>query len=428
MEGIGYLWLLAGLFIILLSYTISKKGILSAPTYVISIYTLASFCSISYYSSDFFDFLSEPAKVEFGGVMYLFIILLIFFIPLLMLPRRMDKLSINLDRFKVVYHIVLFISILSLAYSIASNGFEMKNILNDFIDIRNENYENDTKQLNILGRILTGYLSAFNLFAIPVSMLALFIIHYKRNLSIIFFGIAIITPIYNSLVVAGRSEIVNMFLILGFTFFLYKDLVSKKVYEGFIKGFIIMGSLIGLYVIYANLVRFEDEETPASLFLFKYAGESFVNFSGILYPQIVGYTYGISSFGLFRRLFGMTYTSDLSELRTIVERSTGTPGYIFYTFTGNIFRDFGPFFTLIIGALYAKIVSSILPKDETDVVKSGTLILIAFLGYIYLPGLFYFSLYSQIGNISIILAVIIYLYLNGGEQTKVEDITESEKI
>ncbi len=415
-EGVIYLWILAGLFVGLLAYTIKKKGVLNAATYVIGIYTLASFCSISYYSSIFFDFLSEPAKVELPGVLYLFAILLIFFIPLLMLPKRINRYSIDAERFKVIYYIVFSISVICLFYNFLNHGFQVKNLMDDFVDIRNENYENDTVQLNIVGRLITGYLSAFNVFAIPVSMFALFVMKYRKVLSSIFFGIAVATPVYSSFVVAGRSEVVNMILLLGFTFFIFKDLISRKAYKGFMKGLIIMGSLVGIYVLYANFMRFEDEETPASLFLFKYAGESFVNFSGILYPQIIGLTYGASSFGLFRRLIGLSYISDLSELRALVERSTGTPGYIFYTFAGNIFRDFGAVFTLILGGIYAKVVSGILPRTESDAVKTGTLMLISFLGNLYLPGLFYFSLYSQIGNISIILAIILYFYLNSGEQ------------
>ncbi|MCM1503800.1 MAG: oligosaccharide repeat unit polymerase [Muribaculum sp.] len=423
-----YLWLLSAMFIALLAYTINQKGWLSAPTYVIGIYTLASFCSISYYQSDFFDLLSEPAKVELGGVIYLFVILLIFLIPLIKLPPRLDRISVNMERFEVFYYIVLISSVVSLVYNFASHGFEMKNFLAEFTDIRNENYENDTVQLNIIGRIITGYLSALTVFAIPVSMFALFVLRYKRWLSSVFFGIAIAMPIYNSLVVAGRSDIVNMILILGFTFLIFKDLVTKNIYNGFIRGLLVLGSIVGLYVIYANIMRFEDEETPASLYLFKYAGESFVNFSGILYPQIVGYTYGISSFGLFRRMIGLSYTNDLSELRAVVERSTGTPGYIFYTFAGNFFRDFGPIITMLFGAIYAKVVSGILPKTSEGAIKTGTILILAFLGNLYLPGLFYFSLYSQTGNISIIIAIIMYFYLNGGEGTNVqpEEATNEE--
>ena len=418
-NDLTYLWLLAALFIGLLSYTIYHKGWLSAATYVIGIYTLASFCSISYYSSEFFDFLSEPARVELMGVIYLFVILLIFFIPLLKFPRHIDSVSINMDRFSIIYYIVLITSVLSLVYNFANHGLELKNFMAEFADIRNENYENDTVQLNIFGRLITGYLNAFNIFAIPVSIFALFVLKYKRVTSAIFFAISVITPVYNSLVVAGRSDIVNMLLMLGFTFLIFKDLVGRAAYKGFIRGLIILGSIVALYVIYANFMRFEDEETPASLFLFKYAGESFVNFAGILYPQIIGYTYGISSFGLFRRMIGMSYTSDLSELRALVERQTGTPGYIFYTFIGNIFRDFGPIATLLISGIYAKVVSGILPKTKDGAIKGGALLTMAFLGNLYLPGLFYFSLYSQIGNISIILAIIMYFYLNGGEQTAI---------
>ncbi len=425
-NGVIYLWLLSALFVALLTYTIRKKGFLSAPTYVIGIYTLASFCSISYYQSDFFDFLSEPAKVEFFGVIYLFVILLIFFIPLLKMPRSIDRIDVNMERFTIIYYTILISSSICFIYNFASHGLELKNFLAEFADIRNENYESDPVELNIIGRLITGYLSALNIFAIPVSMFALFVLRYKKPLSAIFFGISIVIPVYNSLVVAGRSDIVNMLLILGFTFFIFKDLVGRSAYNGFMKGLIVLGSIVGLYVIYANIIRFEDEETPASLFLFKYAGESFVNFSGILYPQIIGYTYGISSFGLFRRFIGLTYTADISELRAIVERNTGTPGYIFYTFAGNIFRDFGPIITLIFGGIYAKVITGILPRTDDGTMKAGTLLTLAFLGNLYLPGLFYFSLYSQIGNISIIAAVAMYFYLNGGDQTRNNTIIQAE--
>ena len=106
------------------------------------------------------------------------------------------------------------------------------------------------------------------------------------------------------------------------------------------------------------------------------------------------------------------------SLRAFVERKTGTPGYIFYTYIGNFFRDFGAYITALMGIIYCFLMNRSLnlttiktDSGETEM-KCGTWVLFAFLGNMYLPGVFYFTLYSQVGNIAIIIAIALYVFLN----------------
>lgn len=401
-----------------LGYAIVHKGIVSIASYVTLFYTFAAICAVIYYQNPLYGVLSFSTHIQLEGTLYLFFVLLIFAIPLFKFPNKLSKISFNEKRFRVVYYSVFIITAISLIFNIASNGFTLHNFVEDFVDVRNDSYYESEERAGFFEGFMTGYLNAFNYFSIPISLLALFVFRYKPFQSTIFFIIAIASPIYNSLVVAGRSEIVNMMLMLGYSFILCKGLISKTVYRGFMSFIIFLGLIVLGYVVFANFLRFENQSVDASFFLWKYTGESIVNFTGVLFPSIIGYTYGTSSFGFFRRLLGLDYTSDLMSLRAFVERKTGTPGYIFYTYIGNFFRDFGAYITALMGIIYCSLMNRSLnlttiktDSGETEM-KCGTWVLFAFLGNMYLPGVFYFTLYSQVGNIAIILAIALYVFLN----------------
>lgn len=413
-----YLIIFCALMLCQLSYAIVHKGIVSISAYVTMFYSFAAICAVVYYQNPLYGVLAFSTKVGLDGVLYLFMVLLIFAIPLFKFPDNLTKLTCNNRRFRNVYYMMFVITVITLAFNVISNGFTLHNFVEDFVDVRNDSYYEAEGHAGKLAGLISGYLGAFNYFSIPISILALFVFRYKPFLSTIFFIFAIGSPIYNSLVVAGRSEMVNMMLMLGYSFILCKGLISKVVYRSFMAFIGMLGLVVLGYVIFANFLRFENQSVDASFFLWKYTGESIVNFTGVLYPSIIGYTNGVSSFGFFRRLIGLDYSSDLMSLRAFVERKTGTPGYVFYTYIGNFFRDFGALMTVVMGIIYSALmnkslnVTSMQTPDGTTEMKCGTWLLFAFLGNMYLPGVFYFTLYSQVGNIAIILAIILYVYLN----------------
>ncbi len=423
MSELVCLYIFSALMLIALGFSIRTKGFLSISSFVLMFYTFSSLCAIAYFNNPLYGLLSESTDIALDGTLYLFVTLMIFFIPLFLFPSELKRVTVDGKRFRVVYYTIFAITVLTFVFNVMEHKFTLHNFAEDFVDVRNDSYSESEEKTSKLAGFVAGYLGAFNYFSIPVAMLALFVFRYKRWLSAIFFGIALVSPIYNSLVVAGRSEIVNMMFVLGYSFLLCQNLISRRVYKGFISFMCFLGVVVFAYILFANFMRFEDQTAGASFFLWKYTGESIVNFTGTLYPSIRGYTYGVSSFGFFRRLIGLDYSSDLMGLRTFVERRTGTPGYIFYTFIGNFFRDFGAAITMFMGMAYAKIMGNTLSVSVNKLnsgsasMRCGTWLLFAFLGNMYLPGLFYFSLYSQVGNIGIILAIFLYFYLNHDTET-----------
>lgn len=406
MNEIENLLLLEVLLIGATYLAIKKHGIWSVSSFVLVLYSIVGFCSINFYLAPGFKYSIHAGNITTYAVVYFWSILMIFFYPLYTFNESYKSIIINIKIFNILYYTTFCCSSIVLLHTLIRNDISIENILLNFSDIRQETGYTSMEYHTLLDGIITGYLASMKYFGLTFAMFSFFVLKRKRLIDKLFLIVVLVAPIIQSLISAGRAEILFLLFSIIFNFLLLRPFLEVKTEKRFEITVLIVMIIIALYILYANMSRFGDTTEGESYFLWKYAGESFINFTGILFPDIKGYTDGMSSFGFFRRLIGLDYQNSLENLRHIVEVRTKTPSFIFYTFIGNLFRDFGPLITLIIAAIFSYVMVKKLKCHKA--LNFSQLLILSFLGQIFLPGIFYFSLYGQTGNIAIILLIFFY--------------------
>lgn len=424
MNQLANLILLDATLFLITFFSFKKKGGVTVCTFVFALYTFVGFCSINFYLAPGFKGSTHDGNISTESVLYFLFVLLLFLSPLFKLKGKYRYLLVDLSKFKYIYISVYFCCVIVFIYTFLTNSLSIDALLSNFSDIRDDvGYYRDFSKQTLVDSIITGWVSSLMFFSITISMFSLFVLKYKKKLSLILFIVTIAYYVLRSLLAAGRANIVFLLFSIVYNYLLMKCFFDFRQRKYFNSILILISVLVCIYVLYANVARFGDSDFGESYFLWKYSGESFVNFTGILYPDIAGYTDGVSSFGFFRRILGLDYYVSMSDLRTYVENITHTPSKIFYTFIGNIFRDFGPLLTALIAVILSVVLRKCVDNNDSNKIEFRVILLMGFLGQIYLPGLFYFSLYSQTGNIAIILMIIAFIYLK--RNTKSEFVIDA---
>ena len=138
----------------------------------------------------------------------------------------------------------------------------------------------------------------------------------------------------------GRGTSFNLLLYIIFIYLLYKSYLPDNINRNVRLIFFIIGTFMAVVMIIITIGRFSNDSTYSLTdWILRYAGESFVNFNTELF-YIDRYTDG-------RICFPFLY--DKSQLdRFVIESILGVRGIVFYTYIGDIYKDFGPYFTIII--------------------------------------------------------------------------------
>lgn len=142
----------------------------------------------------------------------------------------------------------------------------------------------------------------------------------------------------------GRGTSFNLLLYIFFVYILYSSYFSEKVKRNVRVVFSIIGGFVFIVMATITIGRFGDSDYSLTDWVLRYAGESYVDFNTELF-YIDNYTNG-------RVCFPFLYEeSQLS--RFVIESILGVRGIVFYTYIGDLYKDFGPYYTPVILALVA---------------------------------------------------------------------------
>lgn len=138
----------------------------------------------------------------------------------------------------------------------------------------------------------------------------------------------------------GRGTSFNLLLYILFIYLLYKSYFSDKINRKVRLVFFVIGGFMVVIMGIITIGRFSEDSTyNLTDWILRYAGESFVNFNTELF-YIDRYTDGRVC---------LPFLYDESQLdRFVIEAILGVRGIVFYTYIGDMYKDFGPYFTIVI--------------------------------------------------------------------------------
>ena len=138
----------------------------------------------------------------------------------------------------------------------------------------------------------------------------------------------------------GRGTSFNLLLYILFIYLLYKSYFSDKINRKVRLVFFVIGVFMIAVMGIITIGRFSEDSTyNLTDWILRYAGESFVNFNTELF-YIDRYTDG-------RVCLPFLYNETQLD-RSIIEGILGVRGIVFYTYVGDLYKDFGPYITAIV--------------------------------------------------------------------------------
>lgn len=233
--------------------------------------------------------------------------------------------------------------------------------------------------------ILTGYL-------------ILFCQKYKKKATILLL-VNFIYQLETGIILVSRGPILCLILSCIFIYLIYYKYIGKK-----IKKWVIIGAagLAPIAIAYSTMIsdaRFDND--IAQLFLYKYLGESMINFNGLMFDHLKGTTDGTAYFTFFIRPFHyLKYLNGYAKWEYI-ESLTGVSGQYFYTVIGGLLFEFGKCLTVIIciGCFYLQKTKYAI---KNNVVTLPQLFILIFFAKQLIFGVWLFNLQGPDGGYEII--------------------------
>jgi hypothetical protein len=386
-------------------YTVGISGV----SFLVLWYFFAAVSSIFFYIHPITALTEYYRDITYEGLLYYNILTIILMYPLFSFEKRRcniihtvpDSVILKIMKIILVMNIIVFFSYLP----------DVQNLLTvNLGDTRNAAAIGEVSTISkknfFISWLLTFSMATRNLATI-LSFYGLVFVTKNRKLVILFFVVSMIMPFFLSALFIMRSYMVFQVLLVFFLFLIFKDMFSSQTKKRIYFWGTISFSLILFVLIYISQARFDDLVT---WMYFKYAGETFVNFSGQLWTDFKSSTGGTVYFDLFNRLFGYNVSNfTLSEKWTYITNITGIDSHIFYGFIGGLVIEFGFFIAPVICAFISY---GIWSRTKKGVLNLPTLILMGSLANLLFTGSFLFVYQGFWGNMEILLIILFYLYIN----------------
>ena len=153
----------------------------------------------------------------------------------------------------------------------------------------------------------------------------------------------------------SRWVAIEDILFLIFLFLLYKNCLSLKTRYFVQIAFSVVLSVIVMGLIYITIGRFGDSNYNISEWLYRYIGEGFANFSTDMWYA------DHTANGM--QVFRVFYDDAISRLNTLM----GIRMYVFYTYVGDIFADWGIYGCIIVCIIIGILGKLIFAKKKYDI-------------------------------------------------------------
>lgn len=385
------------------------KGKLNLAFVLWICYTISAWSSYLFIQQPLYKSSIHYCEITIFPCIYLFLLIFICIKPFVRI-QSIDKIEVpNEKKLKYTLYVFISIQIILLLATITS----VENIVTssaELADIRAAAYKGETSDIGespMLNRLSLLY-SGIRPLATGLSVCLLFMLDKQRNLIRIFAITTLLTNIQVVILTAGRGEMVIALSIYVCTLFLIRNALSKRV-KKILTLYAIPIIIISISFFWAITVsRFGDS---ATFFMYKYMGESMNNFNGILFSDIKGYTEGRVFFSyIYRYLLGETPFVNTEGRHELTESVNKIPGFIFYTYIGNLVMDFGKITTVFIAILLNRLANRLLAYKH---IHLGVFAIYVAVITLYVCGVFFYYLLDFVGlSMFITLFILYHLYKN----------------
>ena len=299
-------------------------------------------------------------ELSFTPFIYLFIIFIILFIPLKKFNENKiesvvldDTLKIEaIGNFSIIYGIgLLFILILFVDYNAA---FESAS------EVYKENEQGELVMPLLIFRLYTLHRLLYPF----VLLLGFYYLSFKRKQwvkTILLLTAAVLPKVFVAIVTVSRGNLFFLLIELLICFLLFKKFIPKNT-----KRFLFFGSIVFLFILVPVVMIFTTSRFGSSTYtplmsVFKYFGESFLNFNCTFWENIEEHPMGEFKFPFIYQLYDAPHTFlSRRERYNFFSDMTGTNVLLFKTIVGDFFLEYGALLggavLIILSRLYSRVI------------------------------------------------------------------------
>lgn len=363
-------------------------------SFIILLWMISSATTIGYYFSSAYYITSN--NISFLGLLYIFICFALSITPFYRSNSSTIK-CIKDPNHKFFLFFILLCSLTSyipvietIIHLIKGGAISDSSALADIHQSDKTYLYDATSYLDWIGKKLHRIQILF-LYLSPILLFEYIRIAKGKINYIILIGLVFSTfysPLFR-LAQGARFSLVQIVCFIVFLYFLYKPFLTAKIKK--ILFYFGVTILTFLFIIFVGITiyRFGDSSAFADRgvsfegLIFRYAGESFANFSGDMF-WADHFTNGYSSFyTLLSDVFG-----SFKDRHEIIETTTGYRPHVFYTVFGDFYTDFGFIGTFILLFLILFYLKKIAQRN--GIISFANIIVISLWALCLINGMFYF--------------------------------------
>ncbi|MDR2955365.1 MAG: oligosaccharide repeat unit polymerase [Prevotella sp.] len=406
----------------LLIYYIKSKSF-NVGVLLLSLYTAAAWASLGFFNHPWFYFSVSYSHMTIEPFIYLYIALMLFMYSFLKVKSNtistivQPSVSKLLPLIKVLTIILIIHTSLILTTLPSLMRQDLSEIRDSVVYEGEQAWFMGYSSLNLIHLFSTGLRPFYIIFA----FYTYFVSSNKNRWYWIFFLMTIIWLIASTIFNAARGNLLLSLIFIFSLFILFHKHISEKKKKMLRNIAIISAIPFVMFFIAVSQSRFgADAITYVN---YKYAGENFINFNGLMYHNLKGTTDGNAYFPLLTKIFNPAdqkyVTAGTTEKWTYIESETNVSGQYFYTFVGGLCFEFGKVGTFFIAILFSVLSYYILCVLRKPKEISMSQILFYAIGiYLFINGVFVFALQGSSGNLTIIFLILLMIYFRNNKKVE----------
>lgn len=348
-------------------------------------------------------------ELSLSPFIYLFLIFITLFIPI----KKFDESKIEsvvlddifkietIGSFAVVYSFaLLFILILFVDYNAA---------LESASEVYKDNEQGELAMPVVIYRMYT-----FHRLLYPfILLLGFYYLSFKREhwvRTIFLFAAAVLPKVFVAIVTVSRGNLFFLLIELLICFLLFKKFIPRNT-----KRLLYFGSLTFLFVLIPVVVifttsRFESAEYTPLMSVFKYFGESFLNFNCTFWGNVDEHPMSEFKFPFIYEFYDAPHTFlSRRERYTFFADMTGTNVLLFKTIVGDFYLEYGALLggvvLIILSRLYSKVIRF---KKQ---IRFSTLILFFYYYELIFVGVFDLLWHGNTLFLIILFTTVLYVFI-----------------
>ncbi|MCM1454106.1 MAG: oligosaccharide repeat unit polymerase [bacterium] len=404
---------------------IRRCGLVSLATMAWLLYLVCAICSLLYFESPVYYLSFAAAEyIRADAMLFLLVMnfLLCYMLRLFSFPKADIIHNYREDRCR---RIQLVLTVVFAIIALLSLPGALSNLMSGNLgELRDATYEKGASGLGGIMSFVQRLLGACVYLLLIFPAFNFFVRKKLTTLDKVSLAVFLAQMVAIIGMAISRAMMVTVALfVLSLFVMSYHYLNAKTVRWVMLASLPVMFIAVGVFsaITSARFGASDADDTEEQFANIRYAGESMLNYTSMMYDQTYYPTEGYQQFLLFRKGLGMHYfgeskSTDVDILNEYFDDAHPYPNYIFYTAAGNLYMEWGkwpPLIALVIINIIIGVIRRREKRRREPVFNFFWYVLGAYLGYVVIYGIFYLELSNEGGNMMWLILPGLYLMLRG---------------